>query len=272
MNPLEHVLYFLSAQMERPYGYGTFHLICLVTVAAVTAALCLIFRKASAKTERVLLMSVWGLLITLEIYKQLVFAVHFEDTVYWKYRWDSFPFQFCSSPHYLLPLAALPKNERFRDVVRVFFASFSLFAGLAVMFYPDDVFSTYIGISFQTMIHHGAMVAIGVFLGGRLLNEGKMTLPRFLKAAAMFASLVLIALVFNLCAPAVTDMTFNMFFIGPHFPCQLVILDMIYVNVPYPLFLMIYTLGFIGVSFLVFCLQLVLRPAWYKSLRSRRNA
>lgn len=271
MNAFEKILYVLSAEMELPQSYQLFHIISIISVFAVAAVICFAFRKASAKTEKIILMSTWGLLVLLEIYRQLVFSVNFKETVYWEYRWDSFPFQFCSSPLYLLPFAALPKNENFRDVIRMFFATFSLFAGLAVVFYPDDVFSTYIGISIQAMIHHGAMVVIGIFIGGRLVREGKMAISRFIKASVVFYGLVIIALIMNLLAPLVTDMTFNMFFIGPNFPCHLVILDQIYANAPYPLFLLIYMLGFTLAAFIMFWLQQVLRPSWYKSIKEKRK-
>ena len=241
--------------MQRPQGYQLFHIISIVTVLFCTAVFCVIFRKASAKTEKIFLMSAWGVLVLFEIYKQLVFSVQFGETVTWEYRWDSFPFQFCSSPLYVLPLAALPKSEKIRDVVRIFLATFSLFAGLAVIFYPDDVFSTYVGVNIQTMTHHGIMVILGVFLGCRLTREGKMKIRLFLKSAMLFAGLVLIALIMNIAAPMVTDMTFNMFFIGPNFPCHLVFLNVIYLNVPYPLFILIYILGFTSVAFLFFLLH-----------------
>ena len=253
-----------------PQGYGAFHLISFAVIIILTAVVCATLGKASQKTERILLMSVWVGLVLFETYRQLVYAGHFGKTVYWDYQWASFPFQFCSSPLYLLPLAALPKNENLRDAVRMFLAAFSLFAGLAVMFYPNDAFSSMIGVNIQTMTHHGAMVILGVYLGGRLLREGKMTVTRFLQAAVIFTVMVVTALILNLSSPLVTDETFNMFYIGPNFPCSLVILDSIYLNVPYVLFLLIYTLGFTAASFLVFIGQIVLRPSWYKSRKRRK--
>ena len=272
MNFLEQILYALSGTMEMPSGYGTFHLVSLAVVLLLTAAMCWFFRNASQQTEKRMLMIAWVVLVLMETYRQLLYAVHFDNPVYWDYDWNAFPFQFCSSPLFLFPPAALPKSERVRDVFRMFFATFSLFAGLAVMFYPEGAFSSFIGISIQTMVHHGTMVMFGVFLGGRLLHEGKMKLPLFGKAAAVFAGLVLIALLMNLAAPLVTDKVFNMFYIGPYFPCQLVILNAIYPNVPHPVFLLIYTLGFIFASFLVFGGQLLLRPSWYKALRAKHQS
>ena len=270
MNIFEQIIYGLSAKMETPQGYGAFHLISFGIIIALTAVVCLTLGKASQKAEKILLMTVWAVLILWEAYRQLVYAAHFEETVYWDYQWESFPFQFCSSPLFLLPLAALPKNEKLRDAVRMFLASFSLFAGLAVMFYPNGAFSSTIGVSVQTMLHHGSMIILGVYLGGRLLREGKMTIKRFLQADVMFAVMVVLALIMNLLSPLVTDETFNMFYIGPNFPCSLVILDAIYLNVPYVLFLMIYMLGFSAMAFLVFSGQLVLRPSWYKSLKRKK--
>ena len=266
MNFFEQILYNLSGKMEIPVGYGSFHLICFGVIILLTAATCLLFRNVSQRTEKIMLMSTWIVLVLLETYRQLLYSIHFSHPVYWDYDWNAFPFQFCSSPLFFFPLAALPKNERVRDVFRMFFATFSLFAGLAVLFNPDDAFSSYIGISLQTMIHHGAMIVFGVFLGGRLLREGKMKLTLFAKSGAVFACLVLIAFLMNLSAPLFTDEVFNMFYIGPYFPCQLIILCDIYPAVPHPVFLLIYTLGFIVAAFAVFCAQLVLRPAWYKAL------
>ena len=110
MNIFEQIIYGLSAKMETPQGYGAFHLISFGIIIALTAVVCLTLGKASQKAEKILLMTVWAVLILWEAYRQLVYAAHFEETVYWDYQWESFPFQFCSSPLFLLPLAALPKN------------------------------------------------------------------------------------------------------------------------------------------------------------------
>ena len=126
----------------------------------------------------------------------------------------------------------------------MFLAIFSLFAGLIVYVYPNDVFVHTIGINIQTMVHHGTQVVLGFYLGMRLRREGKLTLPVYLRAVGMFCALVLIALGLNLAAPLFTDETFNMFYIGPRFPCSLVVLDQIYRKLPYPVFLALYVWGF----------------------------
>lgn len=249
MNALEKAIYFLSAQMERPGNYGWFHLLFLGLVLAGTVALCRWGRNASQRQERRVLLIFWAVIVVLEVYKELQFAMRWtepiaENPVTWRYAWYAFPFQFCSSPLYILPIAALAKHDRLRDAARMFLAIFSLFAGLVVFIYPNDVFVRTIGINIQTMIHHGTQVILGFYLGMRLRREGKLSWPNYLRAVCVFCVLVLIALGLNLAAPLFTDESFNMFYIGPRFPCSLVILDQIYLKLPYPLFLALYVLGF----------------------------
>lgn len=249
MNILEKIIYVLSAEMERPDNYGWFHLLFLGLVLVGTVALCHYGLHASARQERRVLLTFWAVIVVLEVYKELQFAMRWtepvaENPVTWRYAWYAFPFQFCSSPFYILPIAALAKRERVRDAARMFLAIFSLFAGLVVFIYPNDVFVRTIGIDIQTMVHHGTQVVLGFYLGMRLCREGKLNWTNYLRAVCVFCVLVLIALGLNLAAPLFTDETFNMFYIGPRFPCSLVILDQIYLRLPYPVFLALYVLGF----------------------------
>ena len=51
-----------------------------------------------------------------------------------------------------------------KDSAMAFMMTFSLFGGLVVMAYPNDVFIETIGINLQTMIHHGLQVVLGIYL------------------------------------------------------------------------------------------------------------
>jgi hypothetical protein len=263
LNILEKAIYFLSAEMTTPENYGGFHLLFIGLVLLGTWMLCRRCRNASARQERKILMIFWAVIVVLEVYKELQFAMHCtepaaENPVIWSYAWYAFPFQFCSSPFYILPIAALAKHDRLRDTARLFLAIFSLFAGLVVYIYPNDVFVRTIGINIQTMVHHGTQVVLGVYLGMRLRREGKLTLPNYFRAVGMFCVLVLIALGLNLAAPLFTDATFNMFYIGPRFPCSLVVLDQIYLKLPYPVFLALYVWGFSSAALLMMGLHKLL--------------
>ena len=243
MNWFEKILYVLSGTMETPRSYGWFHLLFVGLALTLTLFLCLRVSRPSEKTVRSILLGSWAALVLLELYKQLIFSVSF-DPVRWDYQWYAFPFQFCSAPLYVLPLAALARRERMRDAARTFLASYSLFAGLAVFVYPNDVFISTVGVNIQTMVHHGAQLVLGFWLGVCLLRQGKLQRRELVDAATLFAVLACIALALNLAAPLFTDETFNMYYIGPRFPCTLVILSELYALLPYPLFLALYVCGF----------------------------
>ena len=256
MNFLEKLIYALSGKMTTPTNYSWFHLMFIGIVLLTTVFLCLRYRDADRRQERRILLFFWGLIVLLEVYKELQFAMNYtepiaENPITWSYEWGSFPFQFCSTPFYILPVAALARRERVRDAARCFLATFAFFAGIAVYVYPNDVFISTIGIDIQTMVHHGTQVILGAYLGMRLRREGKLTRPVFLRSCLIFVILVAVALTLNLAAPLFTDRTFNMFFIGPRFPCSLVILGEIYQRIPYLAFLALYVLGFSLVALLM---------------------
>ena len=166
------------------------------------------------------------------------------------YQWYAFPFQFCSVPMYVYLLIPFTKGK-IREALLAFSASYSLFAGTAVMLYPGDVFIDILGVSIQTMIHHGLMAVIGVYLLiSKIVNVSIKTL---LKATIVFSIVVIIALCLNYTFVKFIPEgeTFNMFFISPYFDCTLPVLSIIYPKVPYIGFLIIYILGFSIVAVIV---------------------
>ena len=165
MNFFEKIVYALSATMERPTIFGTWHFVSLALAIALTAFMIWKFKDCSDKTLRRILFAFWIVIVILEVYKQIVFSMHSDGvTAEWSYRWYAFPFQFCSTPIYLLPILVFAKDCKFRNAVMAYIVTFSLFAGLVVMIYPGDVFIEIIGINIQTMVHHGLQLVIGVFL------------------------------------------------------------------------------------------------------------
>ena len=239
----EQLLKLLDGRMETPALYGWYHLLCL----AVTVGLCvLVFLRArnlSDKTFNLIIGITAVALILLEAYKQLNFSFN-STTGEWSYQWYAFPFQFCATPMYVLLAASLVPNGKVKDSLCAFMATYGLFAGAAVMFYPGDVFIETIGINIQTMIHHGMMVVIGVFM--YVSGRAKLSHKTILQALPTFAILVGVAMTANLLYGAFGDpnQTFNMFFISPYYPCTLPVLSMFYGQVPYVIFLAIYVFGF----------------------------
>ncbi len=257
MNAFERVVAWLQGGTETPAIFGWYHILCVLSVAALTVFLCLRYRDADERVVRRILLFAWIAMLVVESYKQLVFSMDIEDGVaVWEYTWYAFPYQFCSTPIYVLPFAIFFKEGRVRHAAIAFIQSFSFFAGLVVMVYPGDVYMSMIGINLQTMIHHGLQVTLGIYLLARYRRQ--LGLRHFLSGACVFAVMVAVALaldigVYHALAACFDDVpTFNMFFISPYFDCTLPILEAVYGGVPYPVFLAIYILGFCLAASLVY--------------------
>ncbi len=256
MTTLENIVYALQAEMTTPTAYGWFHLLALALTIALAACFITRLHHAEEKQVRRLLLIFWLLMVATEIYKQIIFALSCDGvTAIWDYAWYAFPFQLCSTPLYVLPFAALLPEGKVRNACLCYLSTFSLFGGLAVMLYPNDVFINFIGINIQTMLHHGSQVVLGIFLAVR--NHRRLSREYYFGALSVFGVLAAVAMaanvaVYHLLRAGGMDDTFNMFFISPYFDCTLPILSSIYPAVPYPAFLLIYLLGFAAIAAIMF--------------------
>ena len=245
--------------MQIPTSFGWFHLMFVGITVLLTVFLCLKFRDCDDKIFRRIVLITWIVIVVLEVLKQLVFAFEYDGyTVTWKYQWYIFPYQLCDTPTYVLPLIAFIKEGKFRNALMSYLAFFAMFGGLVVFIYPNNVFASTTLINFQTMIHHGSQIAMGVFFAVR--NRRNFNLGFFLKAIPVFAALVSVAIILNesmygyVSTNAPGDV-FNVFYISRHFPCTLPILSEVYKAVPYPVFCLIYILGFALVAFVVYNIE-----------------
>ncbi|MBU1094469.1 MAG: YwaF family protein [Firmicutes bacterium] len=250
MTIIEQVLQFLASEMNKPILYqdfsqSWFQYLSLLLMIILTVILVKHLKGASVVKVRKYLFIFSIILITFEIYKQIIFTYQGG----WNYQWYAFPFQFCSTPMYVALYASLTKNKKLREMMIAFLGTFGLFAGLAVMLYPVSVYVTTIGINIQTMVHHGSMAAIGFAL---LATQIKLESKTIIKAAPVFITLVFIALILNLVHNTwIQDGTFNMFFINSIHNNDLPILNMIQPVVPYFIYLLVYTFGFTFVAYIV---------------------
>lgn len=258
MNIIEKIIYGMKWEMKTPTNYSWFHIMMLVIMIGLTVYLAVFQRKCEDKKLRIICLIAWIISVAFEIYKQLDFSFSYNPETgvkEWNYSWYAFPFQFCSSPLYILPFIVFLKDGKVRDAFIAYTSTFVLFAGLAVMLYPNDVFVPRVMIDIQTMVHHGLQVAIGVFL---FVHEYKKIDIRFyIGAISVFAGMSIIALALNsimyAAVPAIhsKSATFNMFYISPFFPSTLPVLSAIYPKVPYVVFLIIYLVGFAFAAFLI---------------------
>lgn len=250
MSLLEQMMDFLNGEMARPMPYQSlalswFHYLAL-TIAVLAAVIAVVrLKNADDRQLRRFLLVFAGLLLSFEAYKQLIFSYQ----AGWGYQWYIFPFQFCSTPMYVALFAGLTKNKKVQQALINFLGTYGLFAGLAVMLYPNDVFVTTIGINIQTMVHHGAMMVVGIAL---LANQVKLTSRSIFGATAVFSVLVTMAILMNYVHNTwIAVGTFNMFFINPLIRNHLPVLSMIEPLVPHFIFVVIYIVGFALVAYLM---------------------
>ena len=248
------LLRLMDLRMQTPTVFGWFHILWLVLTATAAVGLCLWHKKHGSNPQKVLLW-VSLFMILLEVYKQVNYSFSYEGGIGFDYQWYAFPFQFCSTPMYVGLLAGLVKKGKFHDALCAYLATFSTFAGLCVMVYPGDVFISTIGINIQSMICHGSMVVLGVYLfyTGHVKTETRT----ICKAAAVFAVCVALASVMNEIAHGTGLLqreTFNMFFISPYCDPSLPVYSLVQNIVPFPLSLMIYIAGFTAAAEIILLL------------------
>ena len=249
-NFFEKLLQALDAQMTEPTPFGLFHLFFLAVIIGLCVFIVCKCRNISEKSLRTVLIATGVTLIALEIYKQFNVAYDWEEDT-WSYPWSAFPFQFCSTPLYVMPLAALVKRETLRSRLYTFLASYCFVAGTMVMLLPSTVFTETIGLNIQTMVHHGAMIVIAVLL---LASNTTALNRKSLKGALpVFLVLCTIALIMNGFFIAFGDgeQNFNMFYISPSGEPPMDILVTLLDYIPYPIYLCGYLFFFTLGAYLV---------------------
>lgn len=271
MNFFEQIIYSLQKTMECPTNYGWFHIMFMIIVAVGIFFMCKYFKDCTEKTTNLIILIFWLVAFLLEIYKQVEYSFTYEDgKSIWDYQFYAFPYQLCSTQLYILPFIFLLKPGKIRDAMIAYIITFSFFGGLAVYFYPNDVFVETIGINIQTMIHHGTQVLLGIFLFVRYRKE--FDLKYYAKSIIVFLGLLLIAVLLNivihhLLVSAGNDETFNMFFISPYHDCTLPILSIIHEKTPYIIFFLVYMLGFVLISYIIY----IVETSIYKLVLKNRN-
>ncbi len=253
MEFLEKLLTILDYRIEKPALYGWFHILCFALAIALGVFLCLKWKNPTEKQVRTILLTISSIVLIFEVYKQINYTFHPTETgIDVDFQWYAFPWQFCSMPMYTGLLAGLFPKGKIHNALCSFLATYSIFAGLCVMFYPGDVFTEQLGINIQTMICHGTMLSLGIFLLGT--GYVKTEHKTILKAIPVFSSAVFIAMILNELAHRTGftgEETFNMFFISPYEPPHLPVYSIVQQYVPFPLCLIIYIAAFSLAAYIV---------------------
>ncbi len=190
-----NIIDYFNGKMNTPNFYGSFnsswfHYLAILLIIIFSYLFLKSLKNINSKdlNKKILTFSI--ILIVFEIYKQIIFLYNNN----WEYQWYVFPFQFCSVPIYVSLLAYFVKNEKIKESLINFLATFSLFAGLAVIIYPGDVFTEIIGINVQTMVHHGSMVVLGI---GLLVYKVNLKWISMLRGIIVFVIILGIASLLN---------------------------------------------------------------------------
>lgn len=261
MEALGTLLEILDADMQTPQMYGWFHLTFFALSIIAGILLCRYRKSADEGFVRKVLIISAVIVLLLEVYKQINYTFSYDGTVInTDYQWYAFPFQFCSTPMYVSLLAGLVRNKRIHGALCGYLATFALFAGLCVMVYPPQVFISTIGINVQSMICHGTMISVAIWLLGS--GYVKAEHKTILKAIPVFLVCVAMAMTMNEIAHfsgLLEAETFNMFFISPHCEPSLPVYSLVQAVVPYPWCLIIYVACFSAASYIMLLAAMLIK-------------
>lgn len=272
MSIINALLDLFELKMKEPVAYAPFteswfHYLSLLLMVVYTILLTIRFKRADEEGVKHTLRNIGIALIIFEIYKQVTFSYH--DDGSWHFQWYAFPFQFCSTAMYMMFLVGMSRNKSMYDYGLAFLATFTMFAGLAVMFYPVTVFVDQIGINIQTMFYHGSMAAVGLALvfSGKVSHAYQTVVKGMIPMTILILMAVLMNGLFNRFMP--DSGTFNMFFINPAYASGLVILNDIQPHVSPMMFIIIYFAGISFVSLIVFKLFVGATKLWIKAAHKK---
>jgi len=241
-----------ETEMPRPGNYGWFHLLFFALSIIAGILLCVTHKKGDDRRVRRAVFVTGVIVILLEVFKMFVYSFVIGDQLVWDFQWYVFPWQFCSMPMYVSLLTGVFRKGKIHNSLMAFLATYAVFAGLCVMFYPNDVFIGEIGVNIQTMICHGSMLTIGIYLygSGYVKTEHKT----ILRAIPVFAVAVGMAALLNEVvykSGILGDETFNMFFISPYFDGTLPVYSSVQAVVPFPWCLFIYIAVFSAAAYVM---------------------
>ncbi len=271
MNFLNKLLEWFDTGMEIPSAYGAFHILFLTLSIAATVFLCMTHKKGDSDRLRHVVFATAIIVLILEIYKQINYTFLYGESITADYQWYAFPWQFCSTPMYAGLLAGILKKGKVYDALISYLGTYALFAGLCVMIYPNDVFCETLGINIQTMVCHGSMISIGIYI--LYTKSAKFDKKTILGAMAVFAAAMSVAMVLNEIAyfAGITEAEgFNMFYISPHDKPHLILYSSIQEILPFPICIVIYFLAFSLAAYLILLTSIYLKKIDIKTGKTKK--
>lgn len=238
---MENFIKTIGFWRERPnVPFDLFHLFWLIFTFVGIILVVTFYDKKSLR----ILYTVSAILMLIgEIYKQFVYSF---STGTFDYQWYYFPMQFCSTPLYAFTLASILKKGKLYDYISAYSGTYCIFAGMTVLLIPQTVFSPYLGVSVQSMLHHSLMVIVGA----AALREYAKTfsLKLFMGGFYIFIFFFIIAEVLNFVIPLTTGEQVNMYFISKYMDLDVPFLSHVKKAFPYWFFVFLYALVYSEIS------------------------
>lgn len=236
-----------------PGAYSWFHLLWIgIMILACIVIGATVARKHSQKADRIVVSVFSVILIGCEVFKQLFWFAFYDY-----YRFEIFPFQFCSVPIYVAIFVSVIPWDKVREVCYRFLAFYGIIGGLAVMLAPNAVLYTYfVPMSLHAMLWHTVLVVMGVYL---IVSRGYgKKLQEMLAPATLFLGFVGLAIIGNIlvyklhlstpaCQPGDR---LSMFYLSPYYPTELPLLGAVQ-QVSYPPFVLCYLILFNSFALIV---------------------
>ena len=204
------------------------------------------------------------ILISTEIYKQILFAYHYNFEG--DYHWSLFPFQLCSIPMYTSAIMPLARNEKLRKSLFSFMALYGMLGGLSVTLYQSSVLTREdYSLDYQSIIWHFALIALGIY-SATYLNIGSLSFKKSLKlyqyGTFAFLGFLILAEIINLLI--VLNHGYNEFTAGGN----MFYISMFMFNLDIPVLSTItstcgWYVGFIGYTFVLMLGAFVIFSAYY---------
>ena len=204
------------------------------------------------------------ILISTEIYKQILFAYHYNFEG--DYRWSLFPFQLCSIPMYTSAIMPLARNEKLRKSLFSFMALYGMLGGLSVTLYQSSVLTREdYSLDYQSIIWHFALIALGIY-SATYLNIGSLSFKKSLKlyqyGTFAFLGFLVLAEIINLLI--VLNHGYNEFTVGGN----MFYISMFMFNLDIPVLSTItstcgWYVGFIGYTFVLMLGAFVIFSTYY---------
>ncbi len=257
MEVIQEILKFLDFQLDAaPEMYGAFHLSFFAASFVVAFILCLLWKLGVIKDVKRVVLITAIIVLVFEIYKQINLTFGYTDGITVHYQLSQFPFHFYTSFIIASLLCGLTHGKT-SESFAAYLATYSLFGGIAGMIYPDTALSATLGLSIQSMLTYGSMIAIGIFV--LFTGTAKTKRTTVLRALPVFIFVVGFAVSFNEAAFAIglpEGEVFNMLSISSHFESDLPVYSLVHnalylVEPPtgYIISVAIYILGFTIAAF-----------------------